>query len=195
MVLTRSQAARQQQGESENPLQPQPQQPRRPAGPLGQASKSKLNIVVPSSSGGMGSKPSKPALAREFPASHPISVPPSPAGQPGEPGAGPAHAAQLAARLAAACPAPAQPPAGQQPQPSERPVAPPGDRLPDGPEPVTVDVEYVPREELQPVEDPAATLEACMAGLEASDWVEAVRALNLLRQLAAHHPAVCQPQL
>lgn len=48
---------------------------------------------------------------------------------------------------------------------------------------------------VQPVEDAAATLAAALPGLEASDWLEAVKALNLLRQLAVHHPDTCATQL
>lgn len=87
-------------------------------------------------------------------------------------------------------------PAGEKllPKPHERRLG-PGEKMPDGPEPAAVDVEYPPREELQPLDDPAAALEACLAGLESADWVEAVRALNTLRQLAVHHPAAAQPEL
>ena len=47
----------------------------------------------------------------------------------------------------------------------------------------------------QPVEDAAAVLAAALAGLEAADWLEAVKALNLLRQLVVHHPDACVAQL
>ncbi|KAI7837337.1 hypothetical protein COHA_008852 [Chlorella ohadii] len=69
------------------------------------------------------------------------------------------------------------------------------DKLPDGPEPVAVEVEYVASQDLQPVDDVAATLAAALPGLEASDWLEAVKALNLLRQLVVHHPDACSAQL
>lgn len=75
----------------------------------------------------------------------------------------------------------------------DKPV--PCDKLPDGPEPVVVEVEYVAREDLAPLEAPDAALAAALAGLEGSDWVEAVRCLNLLRQLVAHHPEACASQL
>ena len=48
---------------------------------------------------------------------------------------------------------------------------------------------------LQPADDAAATLAAALPGLEAADWLEAVKALNLLRQLAVHHPDTCSAQL
>lgn len=48
---------------------------------------------------------------------------------------------------------------------------------------------------LQPVNDTAAALESLAPGLGAADWMEAVRTLNLLRQLAAHHPGSCAQQL
>jgi hypothetical protein len=40
-----------------------------------------------------------------------------------------------------------------------------------------------------------ATLAAALPGLEAADWLEAVKALNLLRQLVVHHPDACSAQL
>lgn len=45
------------------------------------------------------------------------------------------------------------------------------------------------------MDDVAATLAAALPGLEASDWLEAVKALNLLRQLVVHHPDACSAQL
>lgn len=48
---------------------------------------------------------------------------------------------------------------------------------------------------LQPLDDAAAALAALPPGLEAADWLEAVRALNTLRRLAVRHPDACAPQL
>ncbi|KAL4859361.1 DNA-directed RNA polymerase I subunit 2 [Chlorella vulgaris] len=93
----------------------------------------------------------------------------------------------------------AQPPA-LQPRPEKLlkripDKAVPCDKLPDGPEPVAVDVEYVAAADLQPVDDTAAALAQAVAGLEASDWVQSVQALNLLRQLVVCHPETCASQL
>ncbi|PSC76790.1 DNA-directed RNA polymerase I subunit 2 isoform X1 [Micractinium conductrix] len=107
--------------------------------------------------------------------------------------AGPA--AEAAPQQHAAPPAISAVPRGEKllkPLP-DKPI--PCDKLPDGPEPVQVEVEYPARSELQPVEDPAATLAAALSGMGSSDWVETVRALGLLRQLAAHQPCTCAQQL
>ena len=48
---------------------------------------------------------------------------------------------------------------------------------------------------MQPLEHPAAALEAAQAGMASSDWVEALRALGTLRQLAARHAAVAADHL
>ena len=61
-----------------------------------------------------------------------------------------------------------------------------------------VEIEYVPRAELQPLEDPAAALEptlAALAGLESADWVATCHAIATLRQLIAHSPETCEPHL
>ena len=91
---------------------------------------------------------------------------------------------------------PARPQDGTKllPKPHERKLG-PGAALPDGPEPAAVDVEYLSRNQLPPLADPAAALAGCLAGLEAADWAEAVHALTTLRQLAVHHPDVAAPQL
>lgn len=71
----------------------------------------------------------------------------------------------------------------------------PCDKLPDGPEPVQVEVEYPARADLQPVADPVAALATAVAGMNSSDWVEVVKSLTLMRQLTAHHADACTPQL
>ncbi len=38
-------------------------------------------------------------------------------------------------------------------------------------------------------------LEAAQAGLASADWVETIKGLNLLRQLAVHHADACSGQL
>ena len=60
---------------------------------------------------------------------------------------------------------------------------------------MAVEVEYVAREDLQPVEDTGAALALAVPGMEAGDWLEVVRALNLLRQLVVRHPDACSSQL
>lgn len=70
------------------------------------------------------------------------------------------------------------------------------DRLPDGAEPAAVEVEYPAREALAPLEgDAAAAVGPTLAALQSGDWVEATRALNTLRQLAAHHADAAAPHL
>lgn len=80
------------------------------------------------------------------------------------------------------------------PKPSDRPVA-PSERLPDGPEPAQIDVEYLPRDELQALDKPVEAISACQAGLQAADWVDTVKGLNLLRQLAVHHQEFLEQHL
>ena len=71
------------------------------------------------------------------------------------------------------------------------------DKLPDGPEPVAVEIEYPSRSELQPVSgDVAEVLDALPGRIVSADWVEACAALGTLRQLAVHaDPAVLGSRL
>ncbi|GAB4822816.1 hypothetical protein N2152v2_009862 [Parachlorella kessleri] len=184
MVLTRAQAAKKQRSPEETSPQSADKPPRKK--PLGV---SKLNIVQDTSMSHRACK--QPAGACEFPTSHPVSAPPSPVGHASDR----SFAADTAPTTAPAPAAHALPPGEKPlPKPSERPAV-PGDKLPTGPEPVQIEVEYVPRDQLQPVEDAAAAVEACSSGLDSADWVEAVKALNLLRQLVVHHANSCQDKL
>lgn len=58
-----------------------------------------------------------------------------------------------------------------------------------------VEVEYFASADLAPLGDPAGAASSLDAGLAAADWVEAVRALNVLRQLVVHHPEACASRL
>jgi len=65
----------------------------------------------------------------------------------------------------------------------------PCDKLPDGPEPVVVEIEYPTRQELPPFETEEEVNEAVVgmtAGLAQDDWVKTCGALTLLRRLATH---------
>lgn len=64
-------------------------------------------------------------------------------------------------------------------------------KLPDGPEPVVVEIEYPARDALQPLDNPNDAIESMVAGLDSSNWVDACKALLTLRQLAVHHPTEC----
>lgn len=98
----------------------------------------------------------------------------------------------LSRRCPLLSPAPQRPEKLLKPLPDKPVVC---DKLPDGPEPVQVEVEYVASADLAPLDDPAASAAGLEAGLGAADWLEAVRALNVLRQLVVHHPDTCAPQL
>jgi hypothetical protein len=65
----------------------------------------------------------------------------------------------------------------------------PCEKLPDGPEPVVVEIEYPTRQELAPFETEEEVNEAVLdmtAGLAQNDWVKMCGALTLLRRLATH---------
>lgn len=85
-------------------------------------------------------------------------------------------------------------------------------RLPTGPEPTAVDVEYIATDQLQPVEDASEALQVrgtrrmdltlylnqpqrVLQDLTASDWFAACQNLTLLRQLCAHHSELVQPHM
>lgn len=60
--------------------------------------------------------------------------------------------------------------------------------LPTGPEPeAIIEVDYPASDALQPVEDPAMSLEEAVTGMGNSDWQVAMPALVLLRRLTIHH--------
>ncbi|KFM28793.1 hypothetical protein F751_6314 [Auxenochlorella protothecoides] len=72
------------------------------------------------------------------------------------------------------------------------------DKLPDGPEPVAVEVEYPSREELtRVVGSPEQALSTLLSTtLASADWVEVCHALGTLRQLTVHEPAaLLEPHL
>lgn len=65
----------------------------------------------------------------------------------------------------------------------------PCDKLPDGPEPVVVEIEYPARDDLVSFETEEEVNEAVLdmtAGLAQDDWVKTCGALTLLRRLATH---------
>lgn len=66
----------------------------------------------------------------------------------------------------------------------------PCDKLPDGPEPVVVEIEYPLREELLPVQllDSERTIETTLIELASSDWVIVCGALTMLRRYSVCHP-------
>jgi hypothetical protein len=72
----------------------------------------------------------------------------------------------------------------------------PCDKLPDGPEPVAVEVEYPARGVLPRLEEePPAALARALAGMQSADWVETCGALTCLRQLVVHQPDAAGPEL
>jgi hypothetical protein len=102
----------------------------------------------------------------------------------------------------AAVPAPPAAPAAPRLPPEEKLLKPLPDqpvectKLPDGPEPVVIEIEYPATEELTPIEgDTAAALAEALAGAQATEWAAACAALVTLRRLAVHHPAVAGPAL
>ena len=69
-------------------------------------------------------------------------------------------------------------------------------KLPDGPEPIVIEIEYIATEDLQPLDgDVATSLSESLQGIASPDWVEACSALTVLRRAATHHAAACIPAL
>lgn len=69
-------------------------------------------------------------------------------------------------------------------------------KLPDGPEPVVIEIEYTPTEDLQPIDgDVATALSEALQGIASPEWAEACTALTVLRRAATHHAAACTPAL
>jgi len=67
-------------------------------------------------------------------------------------------------------------------------------KLPDGPEPTVIEIEYPDTEDLVPVEgDPAVVLTDSLSGMNSPEWVDGCAALVMMRRLARHHAAVCAP--
>lgn len=69
-------------------------------------------------------------------------------------------------------------------------------KLPDGPEPTVIEIEYPATEDLQPVDgDIAAALGEALSGMASSDWVATCGALLMLRRLVRHNSAECVESL
>lgn len=68
-------------------------------------------------------------------------------------------------------------------------------RLPTGPEPVVMDVDYAPASQLQPLGDPSQQCQVMLRDLGSSEWTAVVGALTTARQLVAHHSLLLQPRL
>ncbi|KAL3135085.1 hypothetical protein ABBQ32_008030 [Trebouxia sp. C0010 RCD-2024] len=70
-------------------------------------------------------------------------------------------------------------------------------KLPDGPEPIVVDVDYVASSQLLPFESNTVSeqLQAGLQHLESKDWTEAIQGLNIVRQTAIHHKHTLEPLL
>ena len=91
-------------------------------------------------------------------------------------------------------------------------------KLPDGPEPIVVDVDYVASSQLLPFElntiseqlqvshlyaqwllfefrQSLLYLQAGLQHLESKDWTEAIQGLNTVRQAAIHHKHTLEPLL
>jgi len=88
----------------------------------------------------------------------------------------------------------------EKPDPSEAASAPAEEgpvKLPDGVEPVSVEIVNLPSDQLQPLEEAAVgeALEGLAGKLASKDWVVACEGLNTLRVLTVHHQAALQPQL
>ena len=165
----------------------------------------------------------KPSTASKAPLSHPLIDETSAMSledddhAPGAPGSFTIPAVQLVptpATALAALPttAPAEPLLEQQqlPQqpprrlaPEEKLLKPLPDKpiectkLPDGPEPVVIEIEYPATEELQPITD--SDISTCLAEtltkMESTDWVENINALTMYRRLVVHHTEICLVEL
>ncbi|KAK3241266.1 hypothetical protein CYMTET_48955 [Cymbomonas tetramitiformis] len=69
-------------------------------------------------------------------------------------------------------------------------------KLPDGEEPtVTYEPEYLPTDQLTPVDDAAAEIKTLAENLGSSDWVTACEALQMARRLTVHHQELVQKDL
>ena len=69
-------------------------------------------------------------------------------------------------------------------------------KLPDGPEPITIEIEYPSTKDLQPVEGELDTIvEDALKTASSKEWAEACGGLLLLRRIAVHHPDTLVPRL
>jgi hypothetical protein len=76
----------------------------------------------------------------------------------------------------------------------ERPIE--CNKLPDGPEPVIVDVEYPETEDLLAVEGNVEShLDKCINDLAAADWMTVCSGLLIFRRLIRYNTSVCAPKL
>ncbi|KAK9788320.1 hypothetical protein WJX73_006811 [Symbiochloris irregularis] len=64
-------------------------------------------------------------------------------------------------------------------------------RLPDGPSPKKVDIEYTPSEQLAPCVNPVSDAKDALSRLQFKDWAQACTGITTFRQLARHHPQHC----
>ncbi|DBA78653.1 TPA: hypothetical protein ACH3X1_008572 [Trebouxia sp. C0004] len=70
-------------------------------------------------------------------------------------------------------------------------------KLPDGPEPVVIDIDYITSGQLLPLEKDTVNeqLQAAVQQLDARDWTQAIQGLNVVRQAAVHHKHTLEPSL
>ena len=69
-------------------------------------------------------------------------------------------------------------------------------KLPDGPEPITIEITYPSTQDLRPIdEDVRQALEGALHSASSSEWVEACNGLLILRRGAVHHSELVSPQL
>ncbi|KAG7672180.1 hypothetical protein Ndes2526B_g06836 [Nannochloris sp. 'desiccata'] len=73
-------------------------------------------------------------------------------------------------------------------------------KLPDGPEPVVIEIEYPSTEDLQPIDsnfgtDISTLLAETLTKMDSPEWVETISALTMFRRLVVHHTADCLEEL
>ncbi len=75
-------------------------------------------------------------------------------------------------------------------------AADPPPRLPTGPEPTVVDVEYIPTDKLEPVDNPSQSMQRVLNDLTTTaDWYASCCNLKLLRQLVVHHKGTVETHM
>lgn len=68
-------------------------------------------------------------------------------------------------------------------------------KLPDGPEPVAIEIEYPTRDALVPLENTETAIPLMLENLASTAWVDTCYGLMHLRQLTVHNPELCEPLL
>jgi len=68
-------------------------------------------------------------------------------------------------------------------------------KCPSGTEPAVIEVDYVPTDKLQSLENVEETTKSIVTQLGTKDWQEMCKSLNCVRQLTVHHPDECLPLL